>query len=51
MNIICPKCEKIIDLSSDSYELPDRACDDEEIECEYCEHVFSIGWYATAELR
>jgi len=49
MNIKCPECGKNIDL--DNYELPNLACDDTDIECSHCDHVFSVGWYATAELR
>ena len=49
MTIDCPKCGHKIDL--DNEDLPDRACDDEEIECSKCDHLFLVGWYATAELR
>ena len=49
MEIECPKCDTLIEF--DSGELPDRACDDEEITCEKCNHEFLVGWYATAELR
>jgi len=49
VEIECPECEELQDLDGD--DLPSRACDDEDYECKYCEHVFSIGWYATAEVR
>ncbi len=49
MNIDCPHCDKYIDL--DNFDLPQRACDDEEIECPHCEKTLTVGWYATAELR
>ena len=51
MEIKCPKCNKLIDL--DNYDLPNRACDDAEIECsnESRQENFMVGWYATAELR
>lgn len=50
MDIDCPDCGKNNDLDCD--DLPERACDDNEnYECGHCEHIFSIGWYATAELR
>ncbi len=49
MDIDCPECGKNNEL--DSGDLADYACDSEEFECIHCEHVFSIGWYATAELR
>ena len=49
MNIDCPECGKNNDI--DGEDLPDLACDDEDFECKYCEHVFSIGWYAEVELR
>jgi len=52
MHIECPECGKNNDLDCD--DLPERACDDnEDYQCknEECEHTFSIGWYAVAELR
>ncbi len=50
MDIDCPECGKNSELDAD--DLPTCACDDnEDYECPECEHVFSIGWYATAELR
>lgn len=49
MNIDCPECDKNNELDCD--DLPERACDDGDVECKHCEHVFSAGWYATAELR
>jgi len=49
MEIECPECEKTQELDWD--DLPERACDDEDYECRYCEYQFKIGWYATAELR
>ena len=49
MNIDCPECGKNNELDSD--DLPSNACNDKDFECHYCEHVFSIGWYATAENR
>lgn len=51
MNVECPKCDR--DHKIDGEELSDFACDDEEFEChnEECLHVFTIGWYATVEVR
>jgi hypothetical protein len=50
MYIDCPKCGENNDLDCD--DLPANACDDnEDYECKHCEHVFSIGWSAEAELR
>ena len=49
MNIECPECKKYNEIDGDS--LPDRVCDDTDYECIYCEHIFSIGWYAEIELR
>jgi|TARA_R110000851_G_scaffold188171_2_gene338137 hypothetical protein len=49
MNIECPKCGK--DNELDGEDLPDCACDDQDYECQKCEHVFKIGWSAEAELR
>ena len=49
MEITCPKCDHDNDL--DTGDLPDNACDSSQFECENCEHEFSIGWYAVAELR
>jgi len=50
MNIDCPECGKNNELDHD--DLPERACDDNTAyECTHCEHVFSIGWCAEAELR
>ena len=48
MNIICPECKKNRDVTD---ELPERACDETEIECERCETVMQIGWYGVAEVR
>jgi len=48
MNIECPNCKTNQDVTDD---LPANACDSEEFECPNCEHVFLIGWYATAEVR
>jgi len=49
MNIGCPKCGFDQELDYDA--LPAMACDDKDYECRNCEHVFSIGWYAEAEVR
>jgi len=51
MHIDCPQCGKNNDLDCD--DLPRDACDDKDYTCVYddCEHVFSIGWFAEAELR
>lgn len=49
MHIDCPECGKNNDL--DNEDLPSNACDDTDIECKHCEYVFSVGWYAVAELR
>lgn len=52
MEIECPKCEKISELDGD--DLPSRACDtNHDYECKNheCQNVFSIGWYAEAEIR
>lgn len=37
----------------DNEDLSDYACDSVDVECsnEDCEEVYSVGWYATAELR
>ena len=44
----CPECGK--DHSFDSEDLPDRACDTVEFECDYCHIKLRLGWYAMAEL-
>ena len=49
MEIECPECKK--DQELDEGDCPSNACDSKEYECKYCEHVFHIGWYATAEVR
>ena len=51
MNIECPKCGRDHEIEGDI--LPDHTCDDVEFECynEDCFHVFTIGWYATIEVR
>ena len=49
MNIVCPECDHKIEFDAD--DLPDDACDSNEIECTLCEHEFKVGWYATAEYR
>ena len=49
MNIKCPECDHEIELDCD--DLPEMACDSNEIECPLCEHEFKVGWYATAEYR
>lgn len=49
MHIDCPECEHKNEVDGD--DLPSHACDSEDFECGNCEHVFSIGWYATVELR
>lgn len=48
VTVECPKCEKACDVADD---LPDCACDDAEFTCPFCEHEFSIGWYAVAEVK
>ena len=45
----CPHCQKVIGIDSD--QLPDKACDDEVIECHHCEKDITFGWYAEIELR
>lgn len=47
MKIECPACKKEIDVT---HKLPERACDDEVIECG-CGEELTIGWYATTEVR
>ena len=47
MNITCPKCKEEIDVTD---QLPERACDTEEIECD-CGAYLVIGWYATATVE
>jgi hypothetical protein len=47
MLIECPQCNVDIDVTD---KLPERACDENEIECS-CGAIFEIGWYATAEVR
>lgn len=49
MDIDCPECGYNIEF--DTGDLPERACDETEIECGTCRHLFNVGWYATAELR
>jgi predicted Zn finger-like uncharacterized protein len=49
MIIECPNCEQ--DVNVESEDLPERACDDMEIDCGKCGHTFSIGWYAELEIR
>ena len=49
MNIGCPKCKQDNDI--EGVDLPDRACDDADYKCIYCEHTFAIGWCAEVELR
>lgn len=49
MEVECPKCYAcIMDVDE---ELPNNACDDAETECPECDHVFTIGWVAEAEVR
>jgi hypothetical protein len=47
MNIECPNCYLVIDVSDD---LPDNACDESEVDCK-CGATLEIGWYAIAEVR
>ena len=47
--IECPHCEVVNQI--DGEDLPDRACDDGEHECDYCGMTFKFGWYAELELR
>lgn len=49
MDIECPLCKKKQEI--DDEDLPDNVCDDASYECKHCEHIFNIGWYATAEVR
>ena len=49
MDIDCPKCEKNNEV--DGEDLPERACDDAIFKCLWCDHDFSIGWFAEIELR
>ncbi len=49
MKIECPKCKKEQEVN-DIY-IPDDACDSEEYICVHCGHMFTIGWYATLEVR
>lgn len=44
-----PSCKENCELQDDN--LPSRACDSEDYECQHCGHVFMIGWYATVEIR
>jgi hypothetical protein len=47
MQVNCPYCDKKIDVTD---RLPDKACDENEIDCE-CGAELVIGWYAEAEIR
>lgn len=48
MYIECPKCGNDNDVSDN---LPDNACDSNEVQCDNCDHQFLIGWTAEVELR
>jgi hypothetical protein len=48
MYVECPNCNKEIEVTD---HLPERACDESEIECSTCKTMIEIGWYATAEVR
>lgn len=43
LTILCQKCDTEIEV--DSGDLPDRAYDDFEIECENCGNIFKAVWY------
>ena len=47
--IECPTCNKTINIEGE--DLADRACDDADIECENCDTVITVGWYAEVEVR
>ena len=49
MEIECPKCHTNNEDLEDF--LPDRACDSVDYYCNECDHEFSIGWVAEAEIR
>ncbi len=51
MNIDCPKCQEEQELDCD--DLPKLACDSQDYECRNarCNHTFSVGWSAEAEVR
>ena len=49
MNIDCPECGHNKEFDCD--ELPDNACDSNEVECDECECLFMVGWSAESELR
>ena len=49
MYIDCPKCK--INVNLDNEDLPQTASESTEVECRECYEGFSVGWYATAELR
>ena len=49
MDIDCPECGENMEVECE--DLPIRACDDTEYNCQHCDHGFKIGWYATVELR
>lgn len=51
MYIECPKCTLNIDTELTDFDMPDRACDDAELQCPECNHVFVVGWYAELEVR
>jgi len=49
MEIECPNCNNLCQI--DSEDLSPDTNDSEGYECNYCGHVFEIGWYAEAGLR
>ena len=49
MELDCPNCHVNIEFDCD--ELPSNACDSVDYDCPDCEHRFSVGWYAVAEIR
>lgn len=49
MNIECPDCG--FDIKLNTEDLPERACDEVEIECGTCRCLIIVGWYPVAEIK
>jgi len=47
--IKCPECGCAVEVEAD--ELPERSSDDTDVECDACEHIIELGWYAEIEYR
>lgn len=48
-DFMCPNCGETCDVEME--DIPERACDDTEYECENCGQEMRIGWYAEIEVR